>query len=253
MRSMLMPCTFVIVCASAGLGAQTPFETAARGQAVMAQLAAGDFAKVEAQSTDRMKAALPAGRLEGLWARMIGEAGAFQRCAPARVQEMGEMQIVITTCEFARAHVDAQILFDAAGKLAGLQFRPAGSAPAYAPPPYATPSSFAESEITIGEPDWRLPATLAMPQGPGPFPAVVLVHGSGPNDRDETVGANKPFKDLALGLASRGVAVLRYDKRTNVYPTRLAAFSGLTVKEEVVDDAVEAAKALRTQPKIDPS
>ena len=44
-----------------------------------------------------------------------------------------------------------------------------------------------------------LTGTLTLPVGPGPFPAAVLVHGSGPNDRDETVGANKIFKDLAEG------------------------------------------------------
>jgi hypothetical protein len=46
------------------------------------------------------------------------------------------------------------------------------------------------------------------------------VHGSGPNDRDSTVGANKIFRDLAEGLASAGIAVLRYDKRTYRYGDR---------------------------------
>ena len=55
-----------------------------------------------------------------------------------------------------------------------------------------------------------------------PFPGVVLVHGSGPNDRDESIGPNKPFRDLAEGLASRGIAVLRYDKRTRTHAGRVA-------------------------------
>jgi dienelactone hydrolase len=92
-----------------------------------------------------------------------------------------------------------------------------------------------------------------MPIGAGPFPAIVLVHGSGPNDRDETIGPNKPFRDLALGLASRGIAVLRYDKRTKAYPAKLAASKDLTVKEEVIDDALEGVKTARSQPKIDPA
>jgi alpha-beta hydrolase superfamily lysophospholipase len=77
------------------------------------------------------------------------------------------------------------------------------------------------------------------------------VHGSGPNDRDETVGANKPFKDLATGLASRGIAVLRYDKRTFVHRAKLAALKDFTVNQEVIDDALEAVKAVRAQPGID--
>jgi alpha-beta hydrolase superfamily lysophospholipase len=78
------------------------------------------------------------------------------------------------------------------------------------------------------------------------------VHGSGPNDRDETVGANKPFKDLAAGLASRGIAVLRYDKRTMVHRAKIAALKDFTVRQEVIEDALEAVKALRGAPAIDP-
>jgi dienelactone hydrolase len=79
----------------------------------------------------------------------------------------------------------------------------------------------------------------------------VLVHGSGPNDRDETVGSNKPFKDLAWGLASRGVAVLRYEKRTKQYGAKIVSIPNLTAKEEVVDDALAAVELLRKTEGID--
>jgi uncharacterized protein len=92
-----------------------------------------------------------------------------------------------------------------------------------------------------------------MPVGPGPFPAVVLVHGSGPNDRDETVEAAKPFRDLAWGLASRGIAVLRYEKRTRQHGARLASAPNFTVREETVDDAVAAAALLRGSEGVDPA
>lgn len=92
-----------------------------------------------------------------------------------------------------------------------------------------------------------------MPSGAGPFPAVTLVHGSGPNDRDETIGPNKPFKDLAWGLATRGIAVLRYEKRTKQCPSQMmAAMATLTVDEEVVNDALAAVEYLRSTPKVDP-
>jgi uncharacterized protein len=82
---------------------------------------------------------------------------------------------------------------------------------------------------------------------------VVLVHGSGPNDRDESLGPNKTFKDLALGLASRGVAVLRYDKRTKVYGAKVAPLTQFTVKEEVIDDALAAVALLRAEASVDPA
>ncbi|CAN5818315.1 hypothetical protein BH24ACI5_BH24ACI5_24340 [soil metagenome] len=110
-----------------------------------------------------------------------------------------------------------------------------------------------ESEVTVGTGQWALPATLTMPVGPGPVPAVVLVHGSGPGDRDATVGQIKQFKDLALGLASRVIAVLRYDKRTRVHANLMRELPGLTVKDETIDDAIAAVQVLRSTPGVDPN
>jgi hypothetical protein len=124
---------------------------------------------------------------------------------------------------------------------------------AYQPPAYAVPSSFHEKNVTVGAgTEWALPATLTLPVGNGPFPAIVLVHGSGPNDRDETQGPNRPFQDLAWGLASQGIAVLRYDKRSRVHPGKLTALANLTVKDETIDDALAAVALLRETPEIDP-
>lgn len=111
---------------------------------------------------------------------------------------------------------------------------------------------FVERDTAVVTGKIRLPATLTFPSGAGRSPGVVLVHGSGPNDRDETVGANKPFRDLAHGLAERGIVVLRYDKRSKVAPL---SFMGrtFTVDEEVVDDALSAAALLRSLPEVDSS
>jgi dienelactone hydrolase len=105
-----------------------------------------------------------------------------------------------------------------------------------------------DTAIAVGK--LRLPATLSIPSGATAAPAIVLVHGSGPNDRDETVGANKPFRDLAQGLAERGIVVLRYDKRSKVAPLSFMGRS-FTVDDEVVDDALAAATLLRGLPEVD--
>ena len=57
---------------------------------------------------------------------------------------------------------------------------------------------------------YKLPAVLTLPKAGKKVPVVILVHGSGPNDRDESIGPNKPFRELAHELALRGVAVLRW-------------------------------------------
>ena len=109
--------------------------------------------------------------------------------------------------------------------------------------------------ITVAaDADYPLPGLLPLPDGAGPFPAVLLVHGSGPQDRDEAVGPNRPFRDLAVGLADLGVASLRYDKRTFAHGKRLAdALQGrLSVEEEVIRDALCAAALLRAEPLIRP-
>ncbi|MGE7764086.1 alpha/beta hydrolase family protein [Peribacillus sp. NPDC096540] len=85
----------------------------------------------------------------------------------------------------------------------------------------------------------------------GLLPAVVLVHGSGPSNMDEKIGNNYPFKDLAEALAERGIAVLRYDKRTFVYGKEMRNDTGLSVKEETIEDAILAANFLRKDSHID--
>ena len=98
--------------------------------------------------------------------------------------------------------------------------------------------------MTVGDDAWKLGGTLLIPNGKPPFPALVLVHGPGPNDRDESVYSNKIFADLAEGLASRGIAVLRYDKRTKVYAAQMSEMD-YTVEQETVEDALRAVALLR--------
>ncbi len=106
-------------------------------------------------------------------------------------------------------------------------------------------------ELTIPGPV-PLPATLTLPSGGGMVPVVVIVHGSGPGDRDGTLGPNKPYADLARGLAERGIAVLRYEKRTRAQPLWFLG-KRFTVREEVLDDALAAVALVRARPEIDPT
>lgn len=242
-----------LACLLLALAQQPASSSAEHAEAVVRQLASGDFAAIEAQYTDRMKAALPPGRLATTWSGVTAQVGSFQKVAGSREVTTGAYHIGIVTCAFARATLDVRVVFDEAGTIAGLTLQPAAQSDAAVTlPSYADPASFTESEITVGTGDWKLPGTLTVPKGDGPFPALVLIHGSGPNDRDETIGPNKPFADLAAGLASRGVAVLRFDKRSKVYGGRMAASGDITVKDEVIDDAVAAVAAARTNTRIDP-
>ena len=178
----------------------------------------------------------------------------LQKQMGTRLEYKAPYEIVYVTCAFEQMSIDTRVVFTKDKQISGLFFSPTKkAAPPYQPPDYVKRGSFEEKEVKVGSGEWELPATLTLPVGDGPFPAVVLVHGSGPNDRDETIGPNRPFRDLAWGLASQGIAVLRYEKRTKEHASKLAAgLAGLTIKEEVLDDALAAVALLRKVPKIDP-
>ncbi|AZU60674.1 alpha/beta hydrolase family protein [Neobacillus mesonae] len=113
----------------------------------------------------------------------------------------------------------------------------------------------ADEKIVIGtETKYPLNGILTIPNKiNGLVPSVILVHGSGPSDMDEKNGDNRPFKDIADGLTEKGIAVLRYDKRTFVYGKEMKNDTGLSVKEETIEDAILAADFLRQDSRIDPN
>lgn len=113
--------------------------------------------------------------------------------------------------------------------------------------------SVVSEDIIVGKgTEWELHGVLTIPRNTDdPVPAVVLVHGSGPNDMDETIFDNKPFRDIAEHLSSNGIAVIRYNKRTLTHGIRIAGMRGLTVWEETIEDVLLAADLLRADPRID--
>ncbi len=245
----------------AGLFSQEPERTAedelvVKARAMLAALERGDFQAAAGDFDETMMKVSGPDKLEEFWKQVPDKLGVFKRQTAARRDRFAGYEVACVTCEFEKVTLDARVVFDKNKKIAGFQFVPSLPPAKYEPPKYAETSKFEEKEVSIGSEEWKLPGTLCMPKREGPFPAVVLVHGSGPNDRDETIGPNKPFLDIAWGLATRGIATLRYDKRTLVYGTKLVADpklgAGLTVKEETVDDALEAVRVLQETPGIDP-
>lgn len=113
-----------------------------------------------------------------------------------------------------------------------------------------TPSTVVEKEKSLNINGVTLRGTLTLPKEGNNFSCVILVHGSGSTDQDETISANKPFRDMAWGLAERGIASYRYDKRGFSYP-EMSEDTTLTLREETIDDAVESLKKVSEMNKID--
>ena len=182
-------------------------------------------------------------------AKQLAMLGAPETTGPAYEGEVQGMKAFFVPCAFALMPADL-VLVVQDGIIAGL------STGAYTGGREKTETGselYDSIELALPVPALgELPGVLTLPKGEGPFPAVVLIHGSGSSDRDESVGALKPFRDIAEGLAELGIAVYRFDKRSYVFGTQLMADKELTLMGESVEDAVNAVQLLAGQEKIDP-
>ena len=224
-------------------------DNVAKSKSFIESLSKEDFAAAHKLFDADLKSQITLEELKKTWQTINSQVGKFKR----QGEVISDKNPVIITCEFENLKLDIQISYDKENEINGLFFAPTKAKVSYQMPSYAKVDLFEETEVTVGTGEWALPATLTIPKGKNNVPAIVLVHGSGPNDRDETVGPNKVFKDLAWGLASNGIAVLRYDKRTLVHGAKLANIKKITVNEETVADAVLAVELLRQTPNVDKS
>lgn len=183
--------------------------------------------------------------------QVIAVYGNITRIVSTRTANESGYQVVYITCNFTQqSPLDVKIIFNHQNLVISLTVVPTPTE-GYTPPEYVNQNAFVERNVIIGSGAWMLPGKLTVPNGNGPWPAVVLVQGSGPNDEDETVGANKPFRDIAWGLSSKGVVVLRYVKRTKQYPTQSLQIQNFTVNDEVIDDAIAAVDVLNSSSVVD--
>ena len=194
----------------------------------------GQFEMAFSKMSEVMKGYLPVNKLQQLWIDLEKQAGEFQKVQKVKVVPIQKWFQVNVTCQFSQTDMIVRVVFNKQNLVDGLFFLPAENLPPeYTIPSYVDKSAFKEEEIKFGLPDWQLPGIVTIPNEDKTYPAVILVHGSGPNDRDETIGPNRPFRDLAWGLASNGILTFRYDKRTNVHGQKMVG-KNLTVFEETI-------------------
>jgi len=231
------------------IAAQTPPDPAATARKALDAVLGGRYAEFTALGTPEIQKDLNEAALTKIGAQ-IKTFGALEKVDAPQVSKIGPNTALVFPVKFAQQNINVRMLINSSGLISGFFMLP-GETP-WKRPDYSKPDAFTEKQVTVGEGEWKLPGTIDMPSGAGPFPAVVLVHGSGPNDRDETIGGTKVFRDLAEGLASRGIAVLRYEKRTKLYGSKVAAMKVFTLHDETVEDALKAVALMRTQQGVDP-
>lgn len=207
------------------------------------------FTEAHAYFDPTLQSKVPVAELQKLWTELNTRFGKLESAAAVQGKTQGEFFAVTLDAKFQGGTQSFIMAYNKTEQMVGFFLKPRSTAAAYLNPAYADTTLYKEKEITIKTPGHDLVGIVTTPKIGTNFPIVVLVHGSGPSDMDETVGPNKPFKDLAAGFAAKGVASIRYVKRTLIYS---AEFNGVfTVKEETIDDAVAAIALAATVPGVD--
>ena len=238
----------VFVGSSPILQAQTAEQRAA-AQAFIDALLGQKWDALEALEHPQLREKIHIDEWKKLIPSLEERAGGYVRHDFHSAEPNGSYASVVYHAYFEKDSLGFRVVVDSINFVGGFWLDPIPRVFKFDPPSYADTSLFDDVAVTVGD-SLKLPGVISMPKGDGPFPAVVLVHGSGPQDMDETIQGNKPFRDLAWGLASKGVIVLRYMKRTKVYGAKMNAYT-VTVQDETIDDAIEGVHLLRARPETD--
>ena len=214
------------------------------------EMSAGKFVEAQAYFDVSVKDKITAENLKTAWSQITANLGALEGIDGAQNKAQGEYQIVILDCKFSKGSQGFQFVFNKEQKLMGFFILPKKPNTAYNLPAYADTIRYKEKLITVASGKYNLPAMLTIPKDSVKVPLVIFVHGSGPADMDESIGAQKPFKDIAAGLGSKGIATLRYVKRTVLYGNEFN--KAFTTKEEVTDDALAMIEFAKTISEVDP-
>ncbi len=186
-------------------------------------------------------------RLKKIWLALEKEFGKYESHGETNVSIDKNGEKYSTSIHFKKGNLFLETSVNERGKLTMIFLRPTR----YNLPPYGQSLAFNKEPIEIKSGSYRLPGDIVYPiKLDTKVPLVIFVHGSGPNNRDEEIGPIKVFKDLSLGLLSKGVACMVYDKRTEVYSDKYDSIQ-FTLWDETIDDALEAFRLAKTKENID--
>ena len=208
----------------------------------------GKFDEAHGFFDESVKDKISADELKLFWLRLGNNLGTYESVDGAQNKTQGEYYQVTLDCVFTKGSQGFTFIFNKSEKLVGFFVAQTTAEAVYVTPAYADSNLYSQKEIQVKFAGGQMAGILTTPKSLSNYPLVVFVHGSGPSDMDETIGPNKPFKDLAAGLAAKGIASIRYVKRSMVYPNSFG--KTFTVKEEVLDDAVAAIAIARNTPGV---
>ncbi|MFD1563817.1 alpha/beta hydrolase [Haloarchaeobius amylolyticus] len=235
-------CTDLLAEQTSDDGSNTPTDVAT---ALVDDLASEEFEQANNRFVERERDRRgdPA-RLERLWMGYGAVSGSFDEVVDTSTTTKNGFTAVDLTLAFDRGDHDCRIIVDEESRLVDC-----GITDEYERPSYVDPDAIATQDVTLSVADCSLPGTITTPDGnSGDAPGVVLVHDVGPGTKDTDRGGTKPFTDLGEGLATKGVATLRYDKRI---PSCEVQPESYTLDRVTVDDALVAVERLRAVEGVD--
>ena len=235
---------FVILLFTTSAFSQGILNMIGRSEEFFKLLSSEKFTEAYATFDSGFQAKVTEDNVKQIWTKLSEKLGKLESIQVTSSKTQGEFFTVTLEGKFTNDSQNFLLAFDKTEKIVGFFVQPNSKVAAYIPPSYADTSLYQEKEIYVKTPKHSLVGILTAPKKGTNYPIVVLVHGSGPQDMDESFGPNKPLKDLAVGLASKGIASIRYVKRTMVYAQEFG--KAFTVKEEVTDDALAAIALART-------
>jgi uncharacterized protein len=225
---------------------------------VVSMARSGAFVEISELFAPQLRGLVSGAAIESAWTGEIARVGSVQSLGePSAASPLAGVTSVRVPLVCENGELVIAVSVYESGELAGLQFVADEGADAtpqdWSAASYADPTRFDELPVELGDGALAVPGTLSVPHGVGPYPAVVLLSGSGPTDRDSTIGANKPLKDVAWGLATAGIAVLRFDKVTHAHGAEVKMDPDFTLTDEYVPAALAGLELLRGRTDIDPS
>lgn len=212
-----------------------------RAQSVLDALTNGRYSEISSQFDETMRAAVSEEAIAQGWEAILAQYGGY--VGVETTQASSENRSVALTLAHENGSVMMTVSFNGQFLISGLLLRPASTT--VAPVEKALPEGAAELETSLFPGSGReLRASVVLPAGhSASTPCVVLVQGSGASDMDETIGPNKPFRDLAYGLAGLGMASLRFDKISYAHPELPIE----TVNQEYLEPVAEALRVAAEQ------
>tara|TARA_B110000503_G_scaffold143339_1_gene244181 strand:+ start:2168 stop:3481 length:1314 start_codon:yes stop_codon:yes gene_type:complete len=204
-----------------------------------------EFEKLHALFSEDMGATLSSKQMERSFSGLLKQFGTLNKIEELQVKETAEGNYYQQAVSFDKGKFFLTFTLNQKESFTSFMLKPYQPNYKWTPPSYAKGKyEYSQEKVTVGD-SLALNGKMTISNGMNEI-VVVFVHGSGPNDMDESLGPNKLFNDLAFGLAANGIASIRYNKRTYDYPSQMARqANSLTIQQVVIDDAVNAVRLAR--------